>query len=103
MFLTNFAAGRFEDAARDFNDDLRPLRASTFRTVPGRERVQETRESAVPRRRDDARVHEKYGVLPRSVQSTEPRLRAADRAGGWATVAPRRPAGDGNLVWEVLP
>ncbi|HEV7425990.1 MAG TPA: DUF3887 domain-containing protein [Thermoanaerobaculia bacterium] len=24
-FLTNFAAGRFEDATRDFNDDLRPL------------------------------------------------------------------------------
>lgn len=25
MFLTNFAAGRFDDATRDFNDDLRPV------------------------------------------------------------------------------
>jgi hypothetical protein len=25
MFLTNFAAGRFEEATRDFNDDLRPV------------------------------------------------------------------------------
>jgi hypothetical protein len=25
MFLSNFAAGRFDDATRDFNDDLRPV------------------------------------------------------------------------------
>ena len=25
MFLSNFAAGRFDEAARDFNDDLRPV------------------------------------------------------------------------------
>lgn len=29
-FLTNFAAGRFEDAARDFNDDLRPVVTTTM-------------------------------------------------------------------------